>query len=122
MFILSGPGAQFSNFPPAIEAQAEWIGRAIDHQRTQGHSTMEPTRESADRWTATLDRLAGATLVPEGARVRSWMTGQNVPGKPKANYFFLGGVPMYVEFITAEADGGFRGFTFAQAEKSTSVA
>ena len=77
---------------------------------------MEPTRESVDRWTATLDEIAAATLVPEGSTVHSWISGQNVPGKALATYFFLGGVPMYTGFITAEADAGFAGFSFASRE------
>jgi len=119
MFMLSGPGAQFSNFPPAIEGQAEWIGRAIDHTRAQGAETMEPTREAAERWAATITQIAEATLVPKGAEAGSWIYGQNIPGKPKATYFFLGGVPMYIEMINAEADAGYRGFRFASVEART---
>jgi cyclohexanone monooxygenase len=116
LFMLSGPGAQFSNFPPAIEGQAEWIGRAIDATRERGAATMEPTHEAADRWNATITQIAEATLVPKGAEAGSWIYGQNIPGKPKATYFFLGGVPMYIEMITAEAHSGYHGFTFSSAE------
>jgi cation diffusion facilitator CzcD-associated flavoprotein CzcO len=121
LFILSGPGAQFSNFPPAIEAQSEWIGKAIAHMRSRGYDWMEPTNESAGRWTATLDQIAAATLVPQGAEVGAWFYGQNVPGKPKATYFFLGGVPMYVQLMTAEAKAGFPGFSFVAAGERISV-
>jgi cyclohexanone monooxygenase len=116
MFMLSGPGAQFSNFPPAIEGQAEWIGRAIATTRERGAETMEPTKDAADRWNATITQIAEATLVPKGAEAGSWIYGQNIPGKPKATYFFLGGVPMYIEMITAEAESGYHGFIFSSAK------
>ena len=115
MFMLSGPGAQFSNFPPAIEGQAEWIGRAITHTRDRGAETMEPTGAAADQWQATITQIAEATLVPMGAEAGSWIYGQNIPGKPKAAYFFLGGVPMYIQMINAEAEAGYRSFRFGSA-------
>lgn len=122
LFMLSGPGAQFSNFPVAIEAQAEWVGRAIAHMRSRGYESMEPSAESVAGWTALLEQIAGATLVPEGAEAGSWIYGQNVPGKPRAVYFFLGGVPMYLQLINAEADGEFAGFAFSAAPTNASAA
>jgi cation diffusion facilitator CzcD-associated flavoprotein CzcO len=121
MFMLSGPGAHLSNYPPAIEAQADWIGRAIDQMRDHGFATMEPTQEAADRWTAGLEEIAAATVMADGAKVGSWILGQNVPGKPKATYFYFGGASEYFKLITQEADAEFPGFTFTKAEATAAV-
>jgi cation diffusion facilitator CzcD-associated flavoprotein CzcO len=119
MFMLSGPGAQFSNFPPAIDGQAEWIGKAIDHTRALGAEVMEPTRSAVEQWSALITQIADATVLAKGAEVNSWIYGQNIPGKPKATYFFLGGVPMYLKTINAEADACYPGFSFSSARATT---
>ncbi|HZG91265.1 MAG TPA: hypothetical protein VEZ42_13725 [Pseudonocardia sp.] len=44
MFLILGPNGPFTNLPPSIEAQAEWIGALIGTAERSGVPTIEPTR------------------------------------------------------------------------------
>jgi cation diffusion facilitator CzcD-associated flavoprotein CzcO len=121
LFMLSGPGSHFSNFPPGVERQAHFIATLMEQISESGHRAAEPTREAVERWSATLDEIMNATLISEGAKVGSWFQGSNVPGKPTATYFFLGGAPMYFQILSEEMEAGFPSFAFDSARGSVPV-
>ena len=92
MFMILGPNGPFTNLPPSIEAQVGWIGELIGHAERSGVSTVEPTREAEEGWTATCQEIANMTLFP---KAESWIFGANIPGKENAVMFYMAGIGAY---------------------------
>jgi cyclohexanone monooxygenase len=107
MFMILGPNGPFTNLPPSIEAQVEWIGELIGRAERSGVRTIEPTREAEAEWTATCADIADMTLFPQA---ESWIFGANIPGKRNAVMFYMAGLGAYRQHIAAVADGGYTGF------------
>jgi len=78
MFMILGPNGPFTNLPPSIEAQVEWITDLIAHMRQHGLATAEPTQDAEDAWGRTCAEIADQTLF---GQVESWIFGANSPGK-----------------------------------------
>jgi cyclohexanone monooxygenase len=104
MYMVYGPMGPFTNQPPVHEAQVNWIADAIKHTIDSGATTLEPTKEAEDEWMELCDAGAAMTLFP---RVKSWINGANIPGKPIVNYFFMGGMAAYMDYMNADRDSEF---------------
>ncbi|SDY86789.1 flavin-containing monooxygenase [Herbiconiux ginsengi] len=104
MYMVYGPMGPFTNQPPVHEAQVDWIADAIKHTVDSGAATLEPTQKAEDDWMELCDAGAAMTLFP---RVNSWINGANIPGKPVVNYFFMGGMAAYMDFMNADRDSEF---------------
>ena len=85
MFMILGPNGPFTNLPPSIEAQVEWIAELVGTAEREGLRTVEPTSEAEDRWTATCHEIADMTLFP---KCESWIFGANIPGKKNSVMFY----------------------------------
>ncbi len=109
MFMILGPNGPFTNLPPSIETQVEWISDLISHAERHGIRTVEPTEQAEDGWTATCIEIANMTLFP---KAESWIFGANIPGKKQAVMFFLGGLVNYRAQLADVKNDGFRGFEF----------
>ncbi|RTL22606.1 MAG: NAD(P)/FAD-dependent oxidoreductase [Burkholderiales bacterium] len=107
MFMILGPNGPFTNLPPSIEAQVEWIGEAIGHAERSKVSTIEPTREAEQSWTKTCDDIAHMTLFP---KVDSWIFGANIPGKKNTVMFYMAGIGAYRQQLDAVKSKGYEGF------------
>jgi cation diffusion facilitator CzcD-associated flavoprotein CzcO len=104
MYMVYGPMGPFTNQPPVHEAQVNWIADAIKHTIDSGAQTLEPTQKAEDDWMELCDAGAAMTLFP---RVNSWINGANIPGKPVVNYFFMGGMAAYMDFMDADRESDF---------------
>lgn len=96
MFFLygaQGPTA-FSNGPTCVEAQGEWIVSAIGKLRKEGIAYLDPTKEAEEEWRKHVTELSDKTLFPGTS---SWYMGANVPGKPREQLNFAGGMPLYLK-------------------------
>jgi cation diffusion facilitator CzcD-associated flavoprotein CzcO len=107
MFMILGPNGPFTNLPPSIEAQVEWIGELIGHAERSGIGTIEPTAEAERGWSRLCREIADATLFP---KADSWIFGANIPGKPNAVMFYMAGHKAYREELSTVARDGYRGF------------
>jgi cation diffusion facilitator CzcD-associated flavoprotein CzcO len=107
MFMILGPNGPFTNLPPSIETQVEWIADLIDHAERHGVRAVEPTQEAEDGWTATCEEIANMTLFPQA---ESWIFGANIPGKKNSVMFYMAGLGAYRQQLGAVADNGFEGF------------
>ena len=107
MFMILGPNGAFTNLPPTIEAQVEWITDAIRHvsETETGRIELKPDAESD--WTDTCVEVAAATVF---GSVDSWIFGANIPGKKRSVLFFLGGLSEYRKILDAEAAAGYPSF------------
>lgn len=107
MFMILGPNGPFTNLPPSIEAQVDWIGELIADTERIGARTVEPTQEAEDGWTATCEEIANMTLFPQAD---SWIFGANIPGKRNAVMFYMAGIGAYRGQLAEVADAGYKGF------------
>ena len=107
MFMILGPNGPFTNLPPSIEAQVDWIGELVRTAERDGVRTVEPTPEAEDGWTRTCREIADMTLFPQAD---SWIFGANIPGKRNAVMFFMAGHAAYRERLDEVADAGYDGF------------
>ncbi|MCI4676464.1 flavin-containing monooxygenase [Candidatus Mycolicibacterium alkanivorans] len=110
MFMVLGPNGPFTNLPPSIETQVEWSTDLIGHVEQTGFSTVEPTADAEQDWTATCREVADATLFP---KAQSWIFGANIPGKKNTVYFYLAGLGAYRNVLSECKDAGYKGFQFS---------
>ncbi|WP_224388262.1 NAD(P)/FAD-dependent oxidoreductase [Pseudonocardia sp. ICBG1293] len=118
MFMVLGPNGPFTNLPPSIEAQVEWIGGLIGHAERTGVRAVEATSEAEAGWSRVCREIADATLFP---KADSWIFGANIPGKPNAVMFYMAGHKAYREELRAVADDGYRGFLLDRAGEAATV-
>lgn len=107
LFMILGPNGPFTNLPPSIETQVDWIGETVQHigSSDKGWMDVNPATESA--WTDTCLDIADQTLFPQAA---SWIFGANIPGKKRTVMFYLGGMKAYRELLAAESSSDYPGF------------
>jgi cation diffusion facilitator CzcD-associated flavoprotein CzcO len=118
MFMILGPNGPFTNLPPSIEAQVDWIGELIGHAERSGVRTVEPTAEAESGWTATCEDIANQTLFPQA---ESWIFGANIPGKKNAVMFYMAGHSAYRQRLGEVAAAGYQGFRLAREDETASV-
>ncbi|GAA4690872.1 NAD(P)/FAD-dependent oxidoreductase [Pseudonocardia yuanmonensis] len=106
LFTVFGPNSSFSNNPPVLSIQAEWIAEAIRHAAKE-EAVLEPTVEAEESWTTLCNEISDGTLFPE---VESWIFGNNIEGKSTRSRFYLGGLGAYRDILANEAAQGYQGF------------
>lgn len=113
MFFLygaQGPTA-FSNGPSCVEAQGDWIIDCILKMKNENIKSINPTKAAEESWRENVQELSRATLFHT---VDSWYMGANIPGKPREQLNYAGGIPKYQEEIWARLKN-FEGFEVAAA-------
>ncbi|KRA64323.1 MULTISPECIES: NAD(P)/FAD-dependent oxidoreductase [Rhizobium/Agrobacterium group] len=108
-FMILGPNGPFTNLPPSIETQVEWISDTIEMMEAKGLKCIEPTKAARDEWVALCRTIADMTLFP---KADSWIFGANIPGKKNAVMFYLAGLGNYRAAINAVKDGGYQTMIF----------
>lgn len=106
-FMILGPNGPFTNLPPSIETQVEWISDLVGYAEEHGITAVEPTAEAVSDWTDTCTEIANMTVF---TKVDSWIFGANIPGKKPSVLFYLGGLGNYRALLNEIADEGYRGF------------
>jgi len=109
MFMVTGPGSTFGNMPVVIQHHVEWIAGCIEHARRTAAVTVEVDLAAQEQWMRRISRES-ARLV--SSLTDSWFTGANIPGKPRAVYFFLGSYGKYRADLDTIASQGYPGLTF----------
>ncbi|MET7761192.1 NAD(P)/FAD-dependent oxidoreductase [Streptomyces sp. NPDC005393] len=111
MFMILGPNGPFTNLPPSIETQVEWISDLVKDAEQGDAASVEATREAEDGWTATCKEIADMTLFP---KAQSWIFGANIPGKTNTVMFYLAGLKSYRAVLEDVASDGYRGFRYTR--------
>lgn len=101
LFMILGPNGPFTNLPPSIETQVEWISDTVAKLEREGRKTVEPTQAAVDEWVATCRSIADMTLFPQA---QSWIFGANIPGKKNAVMFYMAGLGNYRNALDAVKD------------------
>jgi len=128
LFMITGPNGPFTNIPPTIETQVEFISDAIakaeadntvkkeeapthgegDQAQNDHHGPLiEATKDAEDAWTDLCRQLSDNSLFK---KTDSWIFGANIPGKKHAVMFFFGGLAAYREKLRESVEAGYRGF------------
>lgn len=107
MFMVLGPNGPFTNLPPSIETQVEWIAACIEHAEKHGHEIVEAIPNAESSWTDKCKEIADETLFSKGD---SWIFGANIPGKPNTVMFYMAGLGEYRKALTAVVEMGYDGF------------
>ena len=101
-----GPTA-YANGPTCVEIQADWIIDAIRKVREEKIKFINPTKEAEEAWRQLVTDLSNKSLIPGTS---SWYMGANVPGKPREQLSFTGGLPLYKSQCREKLEG-WKGFT-----------
>lgn len=113
MFSIYGPPGPFTNQPPAIEWQCEWVANAIAEMERRGVAVMEATPEAEQQWLDDCIAIAEGTLF---AKLDWWVMGTNIPGKPRAVSFYMGGMGNYIDRLEEVTADDYAGFSLTKAE------
>ncbi|CAI6340068.1 unnamed protein product [Periconia digitata] len=112
MFFLygaQGPTA-FSNGPSCVECQGDWIVDAMKKLKDEDIKYCDATKEAEEAWRRKVTELSDKTLFPGTS---SWYMGANIPGKPREQLNWAGGIPAYSKECREALDNGFQGFVTA---------
>ncbi|PVH99116.1 FAD/NAD(P)-binding domain-containing protein [Periconia macrospinosa] len=112
MFFLygaQGPTA-FSNGPSCVECQGDWIVDAMRKLKEENIKYCDATREAEEEWRRKVTELSDKTLFPQAS---SWYMGANIPGKPREQLNYAGGIPLYGKECREALDNGLQGFVTA---------
>ncbi|KAJ6119150.1 hypothetical protein N7523_003430 [Penicillium sp. IBT 18751x] len=112
LFMILGPNGPFTNLPPSIETQVEFISELIARSvelsaATGSNRVIETTLNAEHGWTEMCDSISKDSLF---RRTDSWIFGANVPGKKKSVLFYFGGLGQYRRVLDAEVKGGYKGY------------
>ena len=107
MFMILGPNGPFTNLPPTIEVQVEWIADLVEYASKAGIDVIEATGQAENGWTSLCTEIADQTLFSKAA---SWIFGANIPGKTRSVLFYLGGLGAYRQHINGVAADHYQGF------------
>lgn len=112
LFTITGPlsPAVLANVPTCVEQHVDWIADCISYMRSNGLNYIEATEEAESAWADHATTVAEATLWPE---TKSWYSGDNVPGKPRAFSAYVGGFHNYKASCDQVAQNGYQGFKVA---------
>lgn len=110
MYMVLGPNGPFTNLPPTIETQVEFICDLIQDVNKKGHASVEPTEDAVAGWTKTCADIANMTLFP---KADSWIFGANIPGKANTVYFYLGGLGEYRKKLAEVKRAHYDGLIFS---------
>ncbi|MFV9453969.1 flavin-containing monooxygenase [Rhodococcus sp. NM-2] len=108
MFMILGPNGPFTNLPPSIETQVEWIGDAVRHVSATDAGWIDVKPDTEAEWTQTCTDIANQTLFSKAA---GWIFGANIPGKKRTVLFYLGGLKEYRSTLAAESSTGYPSYT-----------
>ncbi len=106
---LMGPQAAFCNVPRCSELNVDFVTDMIMHMRDRNYTRVAPLREAEDAWTAHVEETGDATVF---ATAKSWLMGDNVPGKKRTLLLYAGGAPAYKAKCDEVVAKGYEGFEF----------
>ncbi|PVH90843.1 FAD-dependent pyridine nucleotide-disulfide oxidoreductase [Periconia macrospinosa] len=106
LFTISGPHHPFTNAPPQIEAQVEFITGLVEVVGEEG--VVEAREEAEERFTDLSNRFVEGSIFHEA---RGWVFGDNVDGKTHRNSLWFGGLKKYREYLASVKENGYEGYT-----------
>ncbi|HHX7105368.1 MULTISPECIES: flavin-containing monooxygenase [Pseudomonas] len=115
MFMILGPNGPFTNLPPTIEAEVEWVSDLIEFMEENELASVEPTADKEQEWSDTCRGIADQTLF---TKADSWIFGANIPGKANSVYFYMGGLCAFRDILDSVKRENYRVLKFKALETS----
>ena len=106
--MILGPNGPFTNLPPSIEAQVEWISELIGTPKLGEVRNRGAVPGGRGGWTETCEEIANMTLFP---KAESWIFGANIPGKKKTVMFYMAGIGNYRAALAESRSGDYLGLS-----------
>ncbi|OJU84088.1 MAG: cyclohexanone monooxygenase [Solirubrobacterales bacterium 70-9] len=119
LFAILGPQSPFSNMPPMIERQVEFIGGAIRRMRDEGAARIEATADAVEAWSAECRAGLEATVIPGGLDDRPWFLSRLPDGRTNVLFYFSG-VEAYRDELRSSLGNGLSGFELSSAAAAVS--
>lgn len=112
LFMILGPNGPFTNLPPTIETQVEFISDLISNaEQSVAASKKQPVVEAdpvaVKNWSKICDELSAESLF---RKTDSWIFGANVAGKKPSVLFYFGGLANYRKALQDVTERGNKGF------------
>ncbi|ANY22157.1 flavin-containing monooxygenase [Gordonia terrae] len=110
LFTITGPTSHVAlqNNVLSIEDHVDFAAELATRVLETGAETIEPSEEATQRWASIVDGLLESTLIPSG---RSWWMGDNVQGKKRSTFIYVGGGHLFRAVLADVRAHGFGGFT-----------
>ena len=108
LFMIFGPFGPFTSQPLVHEWQINWFTDLIRAADERG-GVVDTDQSAQEAWVTMCQEQMAGTLF---AVTDSWINGTNVPGKPRASMFYMGGMAGYATEMGRIKEGGYREFTF----------
>ena len=108
--MIFGPFGPFTSQPLVHEYQINWISTLIEHARKNGYQRIDTDKSAEDAWVAMCREGMDQTLFTQ---VKSWINGANVPGKPRAAMFYMGGMAAYMRELDSIVSCAYDRFHFS---------
>ena len=102
--------APLSNVVVSIEVHVDWIGEMLEYMREKNLTKWEATAAAEQEWVDHANEITDQTLMRFSD---CWYTGTNVPGKPRVQIVYLGGVAPYESKLKEVAADGYAGFALS---------
>jgi cation diffusion facilitator CzcD-associated flavoprotein CzcO len=115
LFFPGGPHAAAGNNPRYNGDQVDFVTDTLVHARKRGYDVIEPTPESEERWSRTMEKAAAQT--PFGT-VGQYV-GANIPGKPKRYLLNAAGRPYLFKVIADVVENDYEAFVLSRATTPT---
>jgi cation diffusion facilitator CzcD-associated flavoprotein CzcO len=109
MFMILGPNGPFTNLPPTIETEVEWVADLIGYMEDNELACVEANAQAEQAWGDTCAEIANQTLF---AKTDSWIFGANIPGKKNSVYFYMGGLGAFSDTLKDVRNADYKGFKF----------
>ena len=113
LFLISGPQHPFTNAPPQIEAQVDFISKLVAHVGRSG--TVEAIAEAEKDFSDLSNKIVEGSLFHEP---KGWVFGENVKGKKHGALFWFGGLKAYREYLQDVEENGYKGYIIPRQDAS----
>jgi cation diffusion facilitator CzcD-associated flavoprotein CzcO len=109
LFVIGGPHGKggHGNSTRCSEVPVQWVAELTATIVREGIRRVEPDAEAEREWTAHVYEVGNASLA---ARGRSYLFGDNIPGRPRAYVAYTGSLPDFVQRLTTVAENDYEGF------------
>lgn len=112
LFMILGPNGPFTNLPPTIETQVEFISTLIFKANNSAsvetkHPLVKAEPTAVEDWSKICDELSANSLF---RKTDSWIFGANVAGKKPSVLFYFGGLKNYRDVLEEVVRSGNKGF------------
>jgi cyclohexanone monooxygenase len=108
LFMIFGPFGPFTSQPLVHEWQINWFTELIGTTEERG-GVVDTDEAAQDAWVKICQQQMAGTLFEV---TDSWINGANIPGKPRASMFYMGGMVGYMDEMNKIFKDNYRGFQF----------